>query len=136
MYVAILIVAILDALVGLVFWGVCRPLVQGKIGRNGFYGFRTAKTLASDKAWYAVNYGAAKLVMYMSIGMVIFSIVLALLSIVMALLPSTRSDYMEDALLFTAVAAPVVFPIGLIVATNIAEKKFDKDSLADPEEML
>jgi hypothetical protein len=63
------------------------PLVQRKIGRNPFYGFRTSKTLASDKAWYAVNYGAAKAGVYLSIGMVIFGIVLALLGIVQAHLP-------------------------------------------------
>ena len=136
MNVGILVVAILDMLVGFLFIAICRPLVQGKIGRNGLYGFRTPKTLASDKVWYAVNRGAAKTCVYMSIGMVIFGIVVALLSIVMALVPSTRSDYMEDTLLFAAVAAPSAFIIGLIVATNIEVKKLGKDSLADPEEML
>jgi hypothetical protein len=136
MNVGILVVAILDMLVGFVFIAVCRPLVQGKIGRNALYGFRTPKTLASDKAWYAVNRGAAKTCVYMSIGMVIFGIVVALLSIVMALVPSTGSDYMEDTLLFAALAAPSVIIIGLIVAPNIELKKLDKDSLADPEEIL
>jgi hypothetical protein len=136
MNVGILVVAILDMLVGFLFIAICRPLVQGKIGRNGLYGFRTPKTLASDKAWYAVNRGAAKTCVYMSIGMVIFGIVVALSSIVMALVPSTRSDYMEDTLLFAALAAPSVIIIGLIVAPNIELKKLDKDSLADPEEML
>ncbi len=136
MNVAILIVAITDMLVGLVSLCFCRPLVQGKIGRNGFYGFRTPKTLASDKAWYAVNHGAAQAGVYMSIGMVIFGVVVALLSIVMALLPSTKSDYMEDAVLCAAVAAPLVLVVGLMVAMNIELKKLDKDSLADPEEML
>jgi hypothetical protein len=136
MYVVILIVGITDAVAGLVFLGFLRPLVQGKIGRNGFYGFRTPKTLASDKAWYAVNHGAAKAGVYMSIGMVIFGIVVAPLSIVMALFPSTMSDYMEDTVLFAAVAAPGVLIIGLMVAMNIELKKLDKDSLADPEDML
>jgi SdpI/YfhL protein family len=136
MYVVILIVAIMDAITGLVFLGFLRPLVQRKIGRNGFYGFRTPKTLASDKAWYAVNHGAAKAGVYMSIGMVIFGIVAALFGIVLALLPSTMSDYMEDTVLFAAVAAPGVLIIGLMVAMNIELKKLGTDSLADPEEML
>jgi SdpI/YfhL protein family len=136
MNVGILVVAILDMLVGFLFIAICRPLVQGKIGRNGLYGFRTPKTLASDKVWYAVNRGAAKTCVYMSIGMVIFGIVVALLSIVMALVPSARSDYMEDTLLFAALAAPNVIIVGLIVAPNIELKKLDKDSLADPEEIL
>jgi hypothetical protein len=136
MYVVILIVAIVDVIVGFVYIAIHRPLVQGKIGRNVFYGFRTSKTFASDKAWYAVNCGAAKTVVYMSIGMVIFGIVVALLSIVMALLPSTKSDYMEDTLVFAAVAAPAALVIGVIVAMNIELKKLDKACQADREEML
>jgi uncharacterized membrane protein YjgN (DUF898 family) len=139
MYVVILMDAIVDVVVGLIFLGVCIPLVQRKIGRNGFYGFRTRKTLASDKAWYAVNYGAAKAGVYMSIGMVIFGTIPALLGIVQALLPSTMSDHMEDAVLFAGVAAPGVLILGLIVAMNIELKKLDRstgDWHADPEEML
>jgi uncharacterized membrane protein YjgN (DUF898 family) len=136
MYGLEIFLAIMDVVTGLIFLGVFIPLVQRKIGRNPFYGFRTSKTLASDKAWYAVNYAAAKAGVYMSIGVIAFGIVLA---IVMALLPSTMSDHMEDAVLFAAVAAPGVFIIGLIVAMNIELKKLDRstgDWHADPEEML
>lgn len=31
------------------------PLARGLIPRNGFYGFRTCKTLQSDDFWYAAN---------------------------------------------------------------------------------
>lgn len=31
------------------------PLMLGRIPRNGLYGFRTAKTLASDDVWYPAN---------------------------------------------------------------------------------
>jgi uncharacterized membrane protein YjgN (DUF898 family) len=137
--IVILIVAILDVVVGLIFLGVCIPLVQRKIGRNALYGFRTRETLASDKAWYTVNHGAAKAGVYMSIGMVIFGVVVALLGIVQVLLPSTMSELMEDAVLFAAVAAPGAFIVGLIVATNIELKKLDRstgDGHADPEGML
>jgi SdpI/YfhL protein family len=136
MIVGILIIAIVDMLVGFLLIAIHRPLVQGKIGRNAFYGFRTPKTLASDKAWYAVNHGAAKTGVYMAIGMVIFGIVVALLSILMALLPSTKIDYMEETVLIAAIAAPLVFIIGLGAAMNIELKKLDKDSLADPEQMF
>jgi hypothetical protein len=71
---------------------------------------------------------------YMSIGIATFGIVVALLSIVTALLSSTMSDYMEDAVLFAAGAAPRVLVLGLMVAMNIELKKLDKDSLADPLE--
>ena len=141
MNVGIFIVAIVDMLVGFLLLGILKPLVQRKIGRNGFYGFRTPRTLASDKAWYAVNHGAAKAGGYMAIGMIIFGIVVALLSIVAALLPSTISDNMEVgakinmevAVLFAAVAAPLVLVLGLGVAMNIELKKLDK---SDTDEML
>jgi hypothetical protein len=120
----------------MLFFGILRPLARGKIGRNGFYGFRTPRTLASDKAWYAVNRGAAKAGGYMSIGMVIFGTVVALLSVVAAVWPSTMSDRMEDAVLFAAVAAPLGLILGFMVAMNIELKKLDRDSFTDPEETL
>ena len=131
MEVLIRTLAILDIIAGIAFLGLCIPLVQRKIGRNALYGFRTPRTLASDEAWYAVNYGAAKTGVYMSIGMVIFGIV-------QALLPSTMSDHMEDALLCAALVAPLVLVLGIIVATNIELKKLDRskgDCRADPEEI-
>ena len=66
--------------------------------------------------------------MSLSIGMIIFGIVLALLGIVQALLPSTMSYHMEDAVLFGVIAAPSVFIIGLIVATNIELEKLDRST--------
>jgi uncharacterized membrane protein YjgN (DUF898 family) len=118
--------AIMDVVVGLIFLGLFIPLVQRKIGRNAAYGVRTRRTLASDKAWYAVNYGAAKAGVYMSIGLVIFGIVVALL-------PSTMSDNMEDGILCAVLVAPLVLVLGLGVATNIELKKLDR---SDPEETL
>ena len=70
------------------------------------------------------------------IGESLSALVVALLSIVMTLLSSTMSDYMEETVLFAAGAAPLVLVLGLMVAMNIELKKLDKDSLADPEEML
>jgi uncharacterized membrane protein YjgN (DUF898 family) len=125
--------AIMDVVVGLIFLGVFMPLVQRKIGRNPFYGFRTSKTLASDKAWYAVNYAAAKAGVYMSIGVIIFGIVLP---IVLALFPSTMSDQMEDGVLCATAMGMLVPLLGSIVAMNIELKKLEGEKHADPEEML
>ena len=133
MYGLEIFLAIMDVVTGLIFLGVFIPLVQRKIGRNPFYGFRTSKTLASDKAWYAVNYSAAKAGVYMSIGVIIFGIVLAT---VMALLPSTMSDHMEDAVLCITAMGILVPILGSTVAMNIELKKLDKACQADPEEML
>ena len=126
MYGVTMGLAIMDVVVGLIFLGLCIPLVQRKIGRNAAYGFRTSKTLASDKAWYAVNYGAAKAGVYMSIGMVIFGIVLALLGIVQVLLSSTMSDHMEDGVLCAAAAAPLVLVLALVACMNIELNKLDR----------
>lgn len=31
------------------------PLAAGRVGRNVAYGFRSARTMASDEIWYPVN---------------------------------------------------------------------------------
>ena len=36
------------------------PLLQEKIKRNNWYGFRTPRTLSSDEIWYPVNKESAK----------------------------------------------------------------------------
>ena len=36
------------------------PLILDMIPRNGFYGFRTPRTLASDDVWYPANRYAGK----------------------------------------------------------------------------
>lgn len=40
---------------GLLFIILGLPLYLKKIGPNGFYGFRTSKTLSDPNIWYAVN---------------------------------------------------------------------------------
>lgn len=39
------------------------PMALGNIGRNGFYGMRTKKTLSSDEVWYPANRYAGKALM-------------------------------------------------------------------------
>ncbi len=102
---------------GLLVMGVCIPLMQRKIGRNAWYGFRTPRTLSSDEARYAVNHGAAKAGVFMSIGTVIFGILLALLPPAM----STSASVLTG-----AVAAPIVLALGTVVAMCIELKKLDR----------
>ena len=40
---------------GLVLCGLALPLMAGKIGPNGLYGFRVKETLENPQLWYAVN---------------------------------------------------------------------------------
>lgn len=46
--------AIRVAICALIIIG-CIPMILGKVKRNAWYGFRTAKTVASDEFWYPAN---------------------------------------------------------------------------------
>ena len=41
--------------VGVLMALIARPMIQGKVPRNNWYGFRTPKTLSSDEIWYPAN---------------------------------------------------------------------------------
>jgi uncharacterized membrane protein len=40
---------------GIVIALVCRPLIQGKVAPNPFYGIRTKLAFSSEENWYRVN---------------------------------------------------------------------------------
>jgi len=40
---------------GLLFITLSIPLIQGRVPPNSTYGFRTPKSLANPKIWYAIN---------------------------------------------------------------------------------
>lgn len=40
---------------GIMLCLISLPLIAGRVPRNGLYGFRTARTLGSDEAWYPAN---------------------------------------------------------------------------------
>ena len=41
--------------IGLLFMALAIPMIQRRLKRNCWYGFRTAKTLSNDRIWYAAN---------------------------------------------------------------------------------
>ena len=45
----------LFALEGVLFIGLGLPLLRGRVPPNHWYGFRTRRTLADERVWYAVN---------------------------------------------------------------------------------
>ena len=49
------IAGIVMAAAGLVMIGLGKPLVEGKVGRNKLYGYRSHATLRDDRVWYPVN---------------------------------------------------------------------------------
>jgi hypothetical protein len=40
---------------GAILIGISIPLIQGRVGPNGWYGFRVRRTLEDPKVWYPVN---------------------------------------------------------------------------------
>jgi hypothetical protein len=63
----------------IVVMGLSVPLLLGKIGPNGWYGFRTSATLNDPQLWYAVNHYAAKRLLFAGVVMLIASLVLYIL---------------------------------------------------------
>ncbi len=40
---------------GTILIGISIPLIQGRVGPNGWYGFRVRRTLEDPKVWYPAN---------------------------------------------------------------------------------
>jgi uncharacterized membrane protein len=47
-------------ILGLVFVAIGAPLIQRRIPRNRWYGFRVAKTFSSERVWYDANQVAGR----------------------------------------------------------------------------
>ena len=52
------------------------PMIRRRIPRNGLYGFRVAKTLASDDAWYPANEFAGRRLLVLGLIIVVAALVL------------------------------------------------------------
>ncbi|MCC6994148.1 MAG: SdpI family protein [Deltaproteobacteria bacterium] len=52
-------VNVMITIAGLILIGLSVPLIMEKVGPNGWYGFRTDKTLANPVTWYVANREAA-----------------------------------------------------------------------------
>ena len=53
---------------GLLLCGLAMPLMAGKIGPNGLYGFRVKATMENPQLWYAVNKYAGRRLLAAGIG--------------------------------------------------------------------
>jgi uncharacterized membrane protein len=47
--------ALLYLAIGMLYVALAIPLIRGIVPRNGWYGFRVPKTLASDDVWFPAN---------------------------------------------------------------------------------
>ncbi|MDA0748402.1 MAG: SdpI family protein [bacterium] len=99
------IVILLSFAIGLLFIGLAIPLIQRKIPPNGFYGFRTQKTLASTEAWYNGNQYSGKT--FLVAGAVVFlsGIVFLILQLSGVALPINLALNIHLGLLLFSVAA-------------------------------
>lgn len=61
------------------------PLIRGKVGRNGLYGVRTPKTLASDEVWYPANRYGGRQLMGAGIAIALGSLLLGSISALLSL---------------------------------------------------
>jgi uncharacterized membrane protein len=52
------------------------PLIRRRIPRNGLYGFRVSRTMASDAVWYQTNEFAGKRLLAVGLVIVVVSVVL------------------------------------------------------------
>ena len=91
-------------IVGLMFIGLGVPLVQRRIPRNRWYGFRVAKTYASERVWYAANAVAGR-------DLIVAGAVVALTAVGTAALAPYLGDDLVQAITF------VVFVGSMLAAT-------------------
>ena len=75
-----LILVLIYLAAGALLAGLSVPLIQGKVPRNAWYGFRVPKTLASDEVWYPANRFAGKDLQVCGKLLVVGSLILAPLS--------------------------------------------------------
>lgn len=61
---------------GLLMVGLGMPLIQHRIKPNGWFGFRTRKTLQHEDLWYAVNAYSGRMLMWTGIAVAAASLAL------------------------------------------------------------
>ncbi len=70
-----IIVGVSWIFVGLVCVGLAIPLMNGKVGRNPFYGMRYAKAFESDEAWFAINRYGGRRMFFWSLPLIAIGVV-------------------------------------------------------------
>ena len=63
-----------------VFISISIPLILKKVPPNDWYGFRVAKTFASERVWYMANREAGYNLLYLGIAVAVTAIVTKLLA--------------------------------------------------------
>ena len=58
---------------------LCIPMIQGSVGPNDTYGFRTRKTQSSPEIWYAANRAAGKYLVWACGASILTNVALCIL---------------------------------------------------------
>ena len=62
---------------GLLYMLLSIPMIMRRVKRNPWYGFRTPKTLSSDRIWYAANEHSGRMLFFTGFITLLASILLA-----------------------------------------------------------
>jgi uncharacterized membrane protein len=89
---------------GLLLIAISIPLIQRRIKPNGWYGFRTRRTLSNPQIWYDVNAHAGK-------RLFVSGLITTAAAIVLYFVPGLTVDGYALAVLFF-VAAPLTIGLG------------------------
>ena len=61
---------------GILMMALAIPLINDKVKPNGWYGFRTPKTLKHEDLWYEVNAHTGRLLLWSGIATTVSSVIL------------------------------------------------------------
>jgi len=95
--------------VGLLFMAISVPMINHRVKRNPWYGFRTPKTLSNDRIWYAANEHSGRMLFLTGI-----------LTIMAALLLAPIAFYSKD----TYAAACTLFMVVALLYTTYLSFRF------------
>ncbi len=93
---------LLYSIAGLLSTGLAVPLILRKVKLNGWYGFRTPKTMRDERTWYAANAFTGKLLL-------MWGLVVTFASIVLFFVPAIRADVNLYSSLVTGVVFAGIF---------------------------
>jgi uncharacterized integral membrane protein len=104
----------INILCGIVFVLVSLPLIKQKIPMNRYYGFRIAKSYASDENWYAINrYGGKQMIQW--------SILLILIGILYFIFPI--KEHADENLNYILAIAPLPICVGIAIVKTVIYSK-------------
>jgi uncharacterized membrane protein len=94
---------------GMLCVGLSLPMIYRRVKPNGWYGFRTPKTLRDEGVWYAAN-------AYMGRLLLVWGAAISVVSVLLYLSPTLRADL---ALYNEAAAAVMLGGLAVIIVLGL-----------------